>query len=225
MRCPAAAYPFLMQLLLEHREGNVEDQEFADLMNAVESFLVRRLICGYEPTGLHALFKSLWEEMGADRSVSNLQQIVSQRGTIHWPDQDMVKKAIEERPLYNSKVCRFILVELDRLYPGDDPSETPTIEHILPQKREEGSQWAELFSEQEHQRYRHTLANLVPLSGELNSSIQNQPYMDKVQRYRSESMFKTPRRLAETFPEVWGPDQLASRSQELAGEVLDRWCV
>ncbi len=224
MKCPAAAYPFLMQLLLAKQSDDIGDQDFEDLMNAVESFLIRRLICGFEPTGLHALFKSLWIDMRDNRSLDKFRQLVNVRGTIHWPTPEDVRKSIRERQLYKSKICNYLLVELDRLLPGDDPSEAPSVEHILPQTIEDGSPWAEIFSTEDHHRYRHTLANLVPLTQELNSSLSNQAYSDKASRFRSESMFKTPRLLAAEFPDIWDPDAIEARSEQIANQALQRWC-
>ncbi len=57
------------------------------------------------------------------------------------------------------------------------------VEHILPQKPTLSSQWAKDFSEEERERYTHSLANLTLLGGEKNTEASNLDFKDKKKIY------------------------------------------
>ena len=84
----------------------------------------------------------------------------------------------------------------------------------MPDSREDGSIWSEKFSYEEHRDLKDTWANLVPLSAPLNESLQRGPYSKKSDRYARESMFATPRYVADTWSD-WTPTILAERALEL----------
>lgn len=221
MKRPSVVYPFVMKLLVEVQKGQVNESIGIEILNALESFLVRRAIVGYEPTGLHALFKSLWNEL-EDIDTKSFIDSISSKPTIQWPNNSDVKKAILNRPLAKTRICNYLLVEYDKSLPGDNPSSTPTIEHVLPQKYDEDSIWEKHFSKEEHKLYVDILANIIPLSSPLNSSLQKSGYKVKSDRYKKESMFTTARHVADKWDE-WSPNVLKERSEVLSGWVVKRW--
>lgn len=219
---PTSVYPFLMSLLLRHRQDAIATDNVLELLDLLESFLVRRAIVGFEPTGLHVLFKGLWHDIKKNPSVSTATAAIRRRGTVQWPTDEALLEAIASRDIAGSRICRYLLVEYDTSLPGDSPSEVPTIEHVMPDSREEGSSWSERFSEEEHRRLKDTWANLIPLSRPLNESLQRSSYGKKSERYMRESMFATPRHLAHTWSD-WTPSTLEERAVELGQWAQDRW--
>ena len=184
-------------------------------------FLVRRAILGYEPTGLHALFKSLWADL-AELTPKGFADVVTSKSTIQWPTDTEVRAAIKTRSLAKAKICGFLLQEYDRSLPGDFVDDVPTIEHILPQSYDVEGPWADTFTRDEHKKVKDILANLVPLSTPLNSSLQAGGYAVKRDRYLRESKFVTPRHLAHTF-DKWTPPDLETRSELLADWAVQTW--
>lgn len=223
MDCPAAAYPFVMKILLEHEAGRLSTRRTADLLVLVEWFLVRRALCGFEPTGLHAVFKTAWEAIAGNPTQDAFREFVKERPTIQWPTDAAVSEAVRVRHLAKANICGYLLVELDRLLPGDHTDAQPSIEHILPQEIRGCPEWEGEWSREAHEEALHTLANLVPMSGELNSSMQNAPYIQKARRYQGESMYLTPRRVVSEFPNRWSPAELEQRANSLASIVVERW--
>ncbi len=57
------------------------------------------------------------------------------------------------------------------------------VEHILPQKPTLSSQWAKDFSEEERERYTHSLANLTLLGGTKNAQASNLDFKEKKEIY------------------------------------------
>ncbi len=62
------------------------------------------------------------------------------------------------------------------------------VEHILPQKPTLSSQWAKDFSEEERERYTHSLANLTLLGGKKNTESSNLDFKDKKKIYMGEEI-------------------------------------
>ncbi|GAA7939006.1 DUF262 domain-containing protein [Helicobacter pylori] len=101
------------------------------------------------------------------------------------------------------------------------------VEHILPQKPDPSSQWAKDFSEEERERYTHSLANLTLLGGTKNAQASNLDFKDKKKIYMGEenklNKKKTPRvmtcykmtiDIAHHYTE-WTPKSLEKRKEEL----------
>ncbi|MCQ2879180.1 DUF262 domain-containing protein [Helicobacter pylori] len=62
------------------------------------------------------------------------------------------------------------------------------IEHILPQNPDPSSQWVKDFSEEERERYTHSLANLTLLGGTKNAQASNLDFKDKQKIYMGEEI-------------------------------------
>lgn len=154
--------------------------------------------------------------------VAEFKRQIKVRPTIQWPSNGEVVAAVEKRALARANICGYLLVEYDRDMKGDNPPLVPTIEHILPQSLDDDSEWAKKFSKEQHKHMKDLLANVIPLSSPLNSSLQDSSYAVKKVRYQKESMFTTPRNLASKWS-VWGPKSIAQRSEVLAEWAVIRW--
>jgi len=222
LKIPSAIYPFVMQVLYHFKTGKVSLSCTKDLLAFTESFIVRRSVLGFEPTGLHSLFKGLWNDIQMDISVPRLKSEIFKRQTIQYPNDKEIRTALFNRPLAKAKICNFLLTEYDKSIQGDNPMDVPTIEHILPQTYSENSDWANNFTKESHKKYVDVLANLIPLSSPLNSSIQASSFAIKRERYRNESMFKAPRNLYEQWS-AWSPESIDERSAILYDWFVTRW--
>ena len=222
LRMPSAINPFIMKLLYEIEKENLKPNIGIQTLEFIESFLVRRAILGYEPTGLHALFKGVWNDIASSPTAGTLKDEILKRPTIQYPTNNEIKEAVKIRPLANSRICNYLLRELDKSMPGDTPNDNLTIEHVLPQSYDDKSKWAKLFNKNEHKELKDTLANLIPLSAPLNSSIQASDYKIKQERYVKESMFVTARDFAKKWKD-WNKTNMQVRSQELSNWIIKRW--
>ncbi len=89
---PSSTYPFIFQVVDKYISGGCSLSEIIGVLKAVESFLVRRAVCGIEPTGLHAVFKSLWSDLGHTVSPLETTRKLSTLTTQEWPTDEEVKK-------------------------------------------------------------------------------------------------------------------------------------
>lgn len=219
-RLPSSTYPFLMQVSKLTVGSGIQESMVIAVLSVVESFLVRRAICGHEPTGLHAIFKRLWSDCNSVMTVDRVTKEISKHRTVVWPSEEETRKAIESRALYGAAITKYLIVEYDRHLKGDAPDDIPWIEHVLPRKPE--PEWFEHFSEEEHESLKDCLANLLPLSSEMNRSLSNRPYIHKRKAYREDSMFKSTRVFAREF-DSWTPQKLKQRSALIANWAINRW--
>jgi hypothetical protein len=217
---PSSTYPFTMQLSNALKGGTVCAGDGIAVLSIVQSFLVRRAICGHEPTGLHAVFKRLWSDCGGEPTPEKVTQKIRGHKTVVWPTDDDVRTAVLKRPLYGSSIARFVLSEWNRSLGGDQPGIKPWIEHVLPDTPVAG--WFEVFTPEQHETMRHLLANLLPLSQEMNQGLGNSLYKDKRPVYCEDSGFKAARKFGEKYSE-WTPANLEARSGEIASWAIERW--
>jgi hypothetical protein len=217
---PSSTYPFLMQLAVGVRDGSVGEKSAREALEVIESFLIRRAASGHEPTGLHAVFKRLWVDCDGKPDGARVAHEIRQHKTVVWPSDDAFKEAIRARPLYGSAVTNYLLREYNRSLGGDQPGSIPWIEHVLPETPMK--EWFQVFTKEQHKEMKDLLANLIPLSMEMNSSLGNKAYADKRGTYEQDSMFKAARQFALTYTE-WTPDTLESRANSLADWCAERW--
>jgi uncharacterized protein with ParB-like and HNH nuclease domain len=217
---PSSTYPFLMQLSNGLKSQTVSEQNGLEILNLLESFLVRRAVCGHEPTGLHAVFKRLWEECAGNPDAAKVTGGIRKHKTVVWPTTDDVRNCVSERPLYGSSITNFVLVEWNKSLGGDQPTVVPWIEHVLPESPSEG--WKSDFTEEQHKTWKDRLANLLPLTQPMNQELGNAAYKVKRKVYLEDSMFKGAREFAKEN-EFWTPKEFHARSAKLAEWVIERW--
>ncbi|GAA9923927.1 DUF262 domain-containing protein [Helicobacter pylori] len=101
------------------------------------------------------------------------------------------------------------------------------VECILPQNPDPSSQWAKDFSEEERERYTHSLANLTLLGGKKNKEASNLDFKDKKKIYMGEEIrlnkkktfrvmtcYKMTIDIAHHYTE-WTPKSLEKREKDL----------
>jgi hypothetical protein len=219
---PTSTYPFLMPLSKAVQDKKLSDQKAIEVLEVIESFLVRRAVCGLEPTGLHAVFKRLWSDCEGKPTKESVGREIRKHKTVVWPKDEQFKDAIRHRPLYGVGITPYLLLEYDKSLGGDQPENIPWIEHVLPTNP--AKQWFRVFTVDEHASQKDLLPNLLALSKEMNSGLSNKPYSDKRERYRKDSMFKSARGFADKFAD-WTPEKIERRGLDLADWAVKRWAV
>lgn len=223
MEAPSVVYPFIMKLVHENGIDNVPVNDTVEIMSAIESFLVRRNVCGIEPTGLHALFKGLWDEMDGDITLMKLKLCMANHPTVSWPSTEIFAREFKTRNLYDVKVTPYILEEWNRELGGDIIKvNKQEIEHVLPSRPEENSQWWIDWTRQQHKECKDCIANLLPISRHLNGTIQNKDFEEKRESYLNDSAIKAPRDFARNY-QNWTPKEFGERVDTLWNWASKRW--
>jgi hypothetical protein len=217
---PGSTYPFLMQLSNALQDQSVPEKDGLNIFAVIESFLVRRAVCGHEPTGLHSVFKRLWVDCADTPSGQKVEQIIRKYKTVTWPSSDDLRKAVLTRPMYGSTITQYLLEEMNRTAGGDQPSGPFWIEHVLPDRPI--AQWSKYFNEEDHRRFKDVLANLLPLTQEMNQQLGNSAYTAKRPIYEADAGYKVTREFGKQHQE-WNTIELEKRSKKLADWAVARW--
>jgi hypothetical protein len=107
-----------------------------------------------------------------------------------------------------------------------------TIEHVLPQTIDEGSQWKQWWTDKDgkdtpHQTWLHRLANLVPLNKRRNSAASNWDFDKKKEKYFSGNKDVSSYALTSKVLEKneWTPKIVENRQKELLESLYENWSL
>ena len=188
-------YPFLMRVLDEYRQGNLDNKELLQIFEIVECYLTRRIVCNIPTTGVNNLFATIHKDIESylseypEEKYSDLLGyiLINKSGGLRMPKESEIKSAIKNNPMYSQRnyYINFVLSSID-----DQSKESTllrqsasgdiqlTIEHIMPQTLNKA--WIQALGEnyeQIYQQYLHTLPNLT-LTG-YNSKYSNNDFLSK----------------------------------------------
>jgi len=104
------------------------------------------------------------------------------------------------------------------------------IEHILPRAWDEDSTnhnyWSDRFKEQEAEMLKHTIGNLIPLQYDLNQSVGQRPFPDKIEIYRGngdypKSSFDLVDSVADGRYDNWSPSEIRQHRDHMVKQVSE----
>lgn len=143
-------------------------------------------------------------------------------------ERNDVREALDGSIYLQTRVCLPLLLRLDSLLaePGAIyERKVLSVEHVLPQTPEEGSVWLDWFpGTEQREMWTHRLANLVLLSRRKNSQAQNFDFERKKNEYFQRNGVATFAITAQVLrQQIWTPDVLAERQEELTGRLAEEW--
>lgn len=225
----------LVFYFLEHHEP--DSVEFIQILDDLESYMVRRFVCGYTTKGYNRIFMKILAEMsaGGDVSASALRKrLLALAGDSQlWPEDMQFHDSWCARSLYrgrNTKAVRAILeaIELNGRSSRQEYQSLPelSVEHVLPQKWEAHWPLSEASPEQKLTRERllHSIGNLTLVTQEFNSSLSNEAFRVK----RKEIVTKSLLRLNAYFQsysddDVWDEPEIIRRAESLVSAAKSIW--
>lgn len=215
-------------------------------VRALESYLVRRALCGRTSQGLNRVMQEILKRLSeADPAAADAvvvdhlrSQTVERRA---WPSDSVLEKAVLERPLYGGLARRKLAMVLEAVArhlthtasKGEliiDYSSL-TIEHVMPQKWR-GENWASPVdgfvrsgetSESARDRIIHTIGNLTLVTQSLNSAMSNDPWSEKRAEIRKHSLTTINRELVDHAGDAWDEATILARSKRLAEIAIQIW--
>ncbi|GAA9164734.1 DUF262 domain-containing protein [Helicobacter pylori] len=210
------------------------DQEIEALKKLLVKFYYQDWVAGKTNSTRSQTCCNIINALKEKRSIENIISIVKKYLDEKNITQDF-KRNLQDSNLYtkfystNGKTPKknswlkpiLILVEY---FMSDDPKPKRIqtndfhVEHILPQKPTLSSQWAKDFSEEERERYTHSLANLTLLGGKKNSEASNLDFKDKKKIYAM-TCYDTTKYIAHHYTE-WTLKSLEKRKEELI-EIIE----
>ena len=182
----------LVLYFLEHYEPN--SNEFVQIIEDLESYVVRRYVCGLTAKGYNRIFLTRLLAEIAERNeksaMSLRERLLALTGESQvWPDDALFEERWCHRALYqgsNTSKVKAILEALElaqrsskqeKLALPDDLS----VEHVMPQKWQEHWPLQEdtIAARAKRNGLVHSLGNLTLVTPQFNSSLSNAPFSTK----------------------------------------------
>ena len=241
------SYPFLLALL----DAGLDEEQWRTITVTLESYLLRRAVCGLTTKNYNRIFLSLTRNLRRDGlTPENLQrQLKLQSGeSVEWPTDVAFAEAWRTSHVYrtlNNAKSVHILKRLSDTYYGSKMEVVSvegglTVEHIMPQSWSDhwplddgaqGMNFLELMTAEEGDpravatRARNaalqTIGNLTILTQRLNSAVSNGPWEQKRPELLRHSLLPINQQLHDQ--QVWNEVVIARRSDELLKRALELW--
>lgn len=212
---PAALY--ILEDCFTYKKISVES--LAKIIEAIISYLYRRMICEYPSNGLNKVFATFALELDKSKLTNEnyydgaVNILALKSGNAIFPRDDEFKRAFVIRDLYKTKIDKYTLYQLEKYLNKEvvDINEDITVEHIMPQKLTPNWQ-IDLGKRYEdiHAEYLHTVGNLT-LSG-YNPELSNKRFSEK-KSILANSNISISRDL--TKYELWNEETIKIRAENL----------
>lgn len=222
------AYPFLMKALDHISSDTITENQLAKVLRMVESFLVRRWVCGYTTRGHRQLFARMVASVDfhTDFVQSSKNHLLGDgyEGW-GWPSDNRFRDRFSEFRLYvPSRLARtrLVLTSLERSFESKEMpklTEDITIEHVMPQTLSD--KWIATLGQdvtEVHNHWLDTVGNLT-LTG-YNPKLGNRCFSKK-KKYMKDSNFALTKSIVES--DTWNADTIQQRGRELAERALKIW--
>lgn len=175
------SFPLLLRLFSARHERALTDEDLEQCLALVESFAVRRSVCGVPTNALAKLFLQWARNFPAAGHLAWLHSAMSDgKGNRRFPRDEEFAESFCKSPQYGRGATVFVLHELEKNFEHKEAVDlsSVTVEHVLPQTLT--PEWIEELgegAEATHARLLDTVGNLT-LTG-YNSELQNSPFATK----------------------------------------------
>ena len=227
------AMPILMWLYV----SDIPDDMRRRSIRALESFLVRRMLCGVPSQGLNRLFVELLVkiERSAPSSVDQVIVDFLSGQTVDnrlWPTDTMLLENLVGTPLRGTIGRQIMVLEAIESHLRSNKTEAMsqaplTREHIMPDSWQrnwplpDGTNEDETISDR-NQAVKE-LGNLTLVTGKLNASLSNDPWHQKKETLKKHTTLRLNWELLENSPDVWNEETIRERSGHLAKVAMEVW--
>ncbi len=237
-------YPFM--LLVGEHLAQLAAEEIGGVLQDLESYLVRRAVCGLTIKNYNRVFLGLLQgvrKRGGLTRQGLQQELLGLKGDSSlWPDDQLFKRHWLNEPVYStmgSARVQMLLAALDQAL--DTPrqervrlDEWLTVEHVMPQtapldqwpypessKRGEGPIDERLLR---RARLMHTAGNLTLLTKPLNSSVSNGPFASKRPEITRQSRLQLNAYFQRfTESDRWDEELILNRGEDLFAVARRVW--
>ena len=233
--------PFLIVLINDLLNHNIEEKEVVKVLRIIENYIARRIICKIPSNALNKVIASLYKDVykvisknGNDYSFSDIliSILLTKKGSGRIPSDEEMLTSLRGADWYNIRPpYRNYLFERLENYQHNEPlsifeglrNHNYSIEHIMPQtlsdswKKELGGNYEEI-----HTKYLNTLGNLT-ITG-YNSKYSNRSFDEKqnMDKGFKHSHFTNLNQLPARV-DVWTASEIQERTNQLSELALEIW--
>jgi|TARA_R110001583_G_scaffold158927_1_gene310754 uncharacterized protein with ParB-like and HNH nuclease domain/predicted transport protein len=200
--------------------------EFLKAINCLESYLLRRQVCGMQTRSLGNIFATLAQQVQFDNPLITLKVSLARfKRNSRFPSDTEFDQALKNHELYGLRILKFLLTNLENRGSKEviDTSNF-SVEHVMPQNQKLRIEWREMLGDDwkdVQEKWLHRLGNLT-LTG-YNSEYSDSSFSDKqtIKNGFKDSPLRLNRYIAEQ--DIWTENQIEERGQKLAIKALKIW--
>ena len=234
----------VVMALLERKESDPTDKLRS--IRALESFLVRRIVCGAQTRGYGTLATDLVKIIGAAETLTVIAPtfIASLSGGLgsasEWPSDESFGHNWRTRRFYGwfrRDRVMMMLQALEEHFQRQQSKSEPllkfdfsllTIEHIMPQSWAQHWPLPESGSVQLREDAIQNIGNLTLVSGKLNPSLSNSPWVSasgsaKQGELAKHTKLELNKLLLTSNPVYWDEVTIAARANDLFCAACELW--
>ncbi len=166
-------YPFLLGVLVDYNNELIDSSTCTNILRLVESYSIRRSVCGVQGGALSmtmaSLYKELYEkyknELNDNMYEKVAKKMIGINTNAYFPKDDYFKDEFTHRDMYNSKYKKYILDKLECAFQSKEivSLENLTVEHVMPNAL--NNTWKNYLNmdnvEEFHEQYKNRIGNLT----------------------------------------------------------------
>ena len=220
-------YPYLLRLFHEYEQGNIQEEQFLNVLKLINSYLIRRAIVSYPTSSLNKVFSALGKEAEKVKEQKTELEAVAaylytRTGKAVFPRDEIVKESVLNSDMYNrnTRLVKLILTQIEReSHKEVIEFDEVTVEHIMP--RTLTPSWRVELGDRaidDHKLYVHVLGNLTLTS--YNSELSNKTFEEKLAYYEKSNIQLT-RDCAQYLQ--WNKESILQRGQQLYESIIAIW--
>lgn len=220
---------------------DVSDTQRVKAIEAIESWLMRRMLCRLTTKNYNKIFIELLDELKSsddDRVGDTVVEFLQGREgeSDYWPTDDDIATSMAEMQYWarvNQRRLKMVFSAIERELRDTGYSETVEvtqdlqIEHILPQ--EWSHHWT-LPGERppeveriERDEAKNKIGNLTILTNKLNPSVSNKAWDEKQEAIKEHTVLLVNHHLVTNWPDEWNEDTITERGRWLAEKASEVW--
>lgn len=226
-------------LLLWLFKSNVLKEQQKRCIEILESYAVRRKLCGLPTHSLTKVFIALLQKLDsngpdyADSTVLHFLRCQDADGSV-WPNDRMLSEYLAHNPMKGAVPWKKTVLEAIETNLRSDRTEelgstrNLTIEHIMPESWE--AHWplpSNIADNVEAEEIRNEvvrrIGNLTLTTEKLNKSLSNGPWKEKRYTLANHSTLFLNKTLLENAPGAWDEAAIERRSRSLANRIKEIW--
>jgi uncharacterized protein with ParB-like and HNH nuclease domain len=220
------AYPFLLRVYQDYASGKVSDTDFAQILDAIISYLFRRTICRIPTNSLNKTFASLAGQVNPTKYVESVWgRFLTLDSYKRFPDDEEFGRYLRDEDLYHLQRAPYFFVKMENnshkepINIGDY-----SIEHVMPQNEKLSTAWRNMLGlnwADVQAQWLHTLGNLT-LTG-YNPELSDRSFLDKRDMAGGfkDSHLQLNKDLAKL--DTWDAEAIVARAKTLAEQANELW--
>lgn len=219
------AYPLILYVYGEFAHNNISKEQFCEVIDVIENYLIRRFVCDYKTNTLNKTFGAAYafiSKYNSDEIVNALKEYLSTKG---YPKDSEFTERFMTTKLYGGgdrqQKTKFILASLEKSFEHKEivQMDNLTIEHVMPQTLSDW--WVDYLGDDAfsiHDIWLHTIGNLTLTA--YNSDLSNKSYIQK-RSYLSQSHLELNKYFMSAAE--WKKLDIEIRAEQLSKRALKIW--